>query len=73
MKMVSLSPEEIAKRSAPGGRLPLKGATNAADRSAAKWVNIGDATPAAVAAKAERVETRAKPALVAKRGSPVFK
>jgi hypothetical protein len=71
MKMVSLSPEEIAKRSAPGGRLPLASAKSSPNGG--PWVNIGDATPAAVAAKAERVETRAKPALVAKRGSPVFK
>jgi hypothetical protein len=50
---------------------PLKGAKS--NPSGGDWTNIGDATPAAVAAKAERYVTRAKPALAAKRGSPIFK
>jgi hypothetical protein len=71
MKNIVLSDEEASKRAYPGGRLPLSSAKS--NPSGGQWVNIGDATPAAVAAKAERIETRAKPALVAKRGSPVFK
>ena len=61
-----LSAEEVAKRLAPGGRLPISGAksTVAGD---AKWTPIGDASPAAIAAAQERHNTRAKPDLVAKR------
>ena len=66
MKFDPLSPEEFAKRAAPGGRLPIKGAKNTVADDA-KYTSIGDATPAAIAAAQERHETRAKPDLVAKR------
>jgi hypothetical protein len=63
---IVLSDHEFAKRAAPGGRLPVKGATNNAYGDA-KYTPIGDASPAAVAAAQERHEARAKAALVAKR------
>jgi hypothetical protein len=66
MKIDPLPDEEFAKRAAPGGRLPLKGAKNTVAGDA-KWTPIGDATPAAIAAAQERHVTRAKPDLVAKR------
>ncbi|HZZ22896.1 MAG TPA: hypothetical protein VFE60_10140 [Roseiarcus sp.] len=66
MKLDPLSPEEFAKRAAPGGRLPIKGAKNTVAGDA-RYTPIGDATPAAIAAAQERHETRAKPDLVAKR------
>jgi hypothetical protein len=66
MKLDPLSPEEFAKRAAPGGRLPVKGAKNTVAGDA-KWTPIGDATPAAIAASQERHDARAKPHLVAKR------
>jgi hypothetical protein len=62
----SLHDEEIAKRAAPGGRLPVKGATNTVGGDEA-WTQIGDASPAAVAAAAERHDVRHRPDLVAKR------
>ena len=65
MKFDPLSPEEFAKRAAPSGRLPIAGAKNTV--AGAGWTPIGDATPPAIAAAQERHETRAKPALVAKR------
>ena len=65
MKVDPLSDEEFAKRAAPGGRLPLKGAKNTV--AGGDWTPIGEASPAAIAAAQERHETRAKPALVAKR------
>jgi hypothetical protein len=71
MKIDLLPDEEYAKRAAPGGRLPVKGAKSNA--SGGDWVNIGDASPAAIAAKQERIQARSRPALAAKRGSPVFK
>jgi hypothetical protein len=63
---IQLSQSELEKRAFPGGRLPVKGATNNAYGDA-KYTPIGDASPAAVAAAQERHEARAKPALVAKR------
>jgi hypothetical protein len=66
MKLDPLSPEEFAKRAAPGGRLPIKGAKNTVAGDA-KWTPIGDATRASIGAAQERHETRAKPDLVAKR------
>jgi hypothetical protein len=66
MKLDPLSDEEFAKRAAPGGRLPLKGAKSNQSGDTG-WTQIGDATPAAVAAAQERHETRARPDLVAKR------
>jgi hypothetical protein len=71
MKTYQLSDEEFAKRAAPGGRLPLAGAKS--KPGGGDWTNLSDGGANAVAAKAERVETRTKPALVAKRGAPVFK
>ena len=47
MKLVPLSDEEFAKRAAPGGRLPLKGAKSNPSGDAG-WTQIGDASPAAV-------------------------
>jgi hypothetical protein len=63
-----LPPEEFAKRAAPGGRLPIKGAKNTVAGDAG-WTPIGDGSPAAIAAAQERHETRAKPALVARRAA----
>jgi hypothetical protein len=63
---IVLSDHEFAKRAAPGGRLPVKGAANNA-LGDAKYTPIGDGSPAAVAGEAERHETRAKPELAAKR------
>lgn len=65
---IVLSPEEFAKRAAPGGRMPVKSAT-ATPAGDPGWTPIGDGTPAAIAAAQERHETRAKPALVAKRAA----
>ena len=59
MKVDPLPPEEFAKRAAPGGRLPLKGAKNtvAGDKA---YTPISDASPAAItAAAAERQRARA--------------
>jgi hypothetical protein len=67
VKVDPLSDEEFARRAAPGGRLPIKGAKSNA--SGGEWVNIGDASPAAIAAAQERHETRAKPDLGAKRAA----
>ena len=64
-KRVFLADSELAKRSAPG-RLPVKGAKNAADRSA-PWTPIHSGSPAAVAGQLEHEITRAKPKLVARR------
>jgi hypothetical protein len=66
MKLDPLSPEEFAKRAAPGGRLPIKGA-KANPSGDAGWTPIGDASPAAQAAAAEREQARSRPDLVAKR------
>jgi hypothetical protein len=72
MKIDHVSDEEFAKRSAPGGRLPMtKGARS--DPAGGKATVITDGSPAAVAAKAERHDVRAKPALAAKRGMLSFK
>jgi hypothetical protein len=65
---IVLSDEERAKRMTPGGRLPVATAKNNTYGDAG-WTPLGHPTPAAVAAKAEREDTRAKPALVAKRAS----
>jgi hypothetical protein len=65
-KGFGLHDHEIAKRAAPGGRLPVKGAKSTADRSA-PWTPIGDGSPAAIAAANERHDARAKSDLVAKR------
>jgi hypothetical protein len=62
----SLHDEEIAKRMVPGGRLPVRGAKSVAS-GAPGWQQIGDASPAAVAAAAERHDVRHRPDLVAKR------
>ena len=72
MKLVPLSDEEFGKRAAPGGRLPLKGAKSNPSGDAG-WTQIGDASPAAHAAAAERQQVRARPDLVAKRDAPRFK
>jgi hypothetical protein len=71
MKRVELSPEQVAKTAFPGGRLPLKGAKSSP--SGGDWTNISDGGPNAIAAKAEREQTRSRPDLAAKRGAPVFK
>jgi hypothetical protein len=67
-KRVCLSDSEIAKRSAPGGRLPLKGAKSNpyGDKG---WTSITDGSPAAKAAEAERQVVREKPELVARRAA----
>ena len=67
MSFYPLPPEELAKRAAPGGRLPQGAKAN--PYGDAKWTPIGDASPAAIAAAKERHETRAKPDLAAKRQS----
>ena len=67
-KGVGLHDHEIANRLAPGGRMPIKGAKNTV-AGEPRYTPIGDATPAAIAAAQERHETRAKPALVAKRAA----
>jgi hypothetical protein len=51
-KGLALKDHEIANRAAPGGRLPVKGAKSTADRSA-PWTQIGDGSPAAIAAAQE--------------------
>jgi hypothetical protein len=66
VKVDPLSDEEFAKRAAPGGRLPIKGAKNTVGGDAA-YTPIGDASPAARAAAAERQQARHQPDLVAKR------
>ena len=63
---LGLRDHEIANRAAPGGRLPIKGAKSNPSGDAG-WTPIGDASPAAQAAAAERHQVRAKPDLVAKR------
>jgi hypothetical protein len=65
---IALSSSEVAKRTAPGGRLPVKGAKNApfGDRG---WTPIGDATPAAIAGRAEREHARERPDLVQARAA----
>jgi hypothetical protein len=65
-KRIFLSDQEIAKRAAPGGRLPAAGAQNPVAGDAA-WTPIGDGSPAAIAARAEREHTRERPDLVARR------
>ena len=65
-KGVALHDHEISKRAFPGGRMPVKGAVNNAYGDKA-WNSIGDGSPSAIAAKAEREDTRAKPALAEKR------
>jgi hypothetical protein len=65
---IVLSDEEFAKRSAPGGKLAV--ATAKSNPYAdPKYSQIGEATPNAVAAKAEREHARARPDLVQKRAS----
>jgi hypothetical protein len=66
-KRVFLSDSEIAKRSAPGN-LPVKGAVSNAYGDA-KWTPSGSGSPAAVAGRAEREDTRERPDLVAKRAA----
>jgi hypothetical protein len=66
MKLDPLSPEEFAKRAAPGGHLPIKGA-KANPHGDAAYTQIGDASPAAQAAAAELQQARSRPDLVAKR------
>jgi hypothetical protein len=65
-KRIFLSDEELARRSAPGGRLPLKGAKSNAygDKS---WTPIHAGSPAAVQAAAERKFARERPDLQARR------
>jgi hypothetical protein len=65
-KRIILSDSEFAKRAAPGGRLPLKGAKNNAYGDKA-YTPIGDGSPAATAADAERQVRRERPELVDKR------
>jgi hypothetical protein len=65
-KRTFLSDSELAKRAAPGGRLPVATAKNNAYGDKA-YTPIGHATPAAIAAKAEREHTRERPDLVARR------
>jgi hypothetical protein len=62
---IVLSDSEFAKRAAPGGRMPIRGAKSNA--YGGDWTPIGDASPAAQAAAQERHETREKPDLAAKR------
>jgi hypothetical protein len=67
-KGVALSDHELAKRAAPGGRLPMPPSTTKPDpRGEPRHTPIGDASPAAFAAAQERHETRVKADLVAKR------
>ncbi len=66
MKVDPLPDEEFAKRAAPGGRMPVKGAKAKASGDP-KWTPIGASTPAAIAAAQERQETLHKPDLVARR------
>jgi hypothetical protein len=63
---IVLSDSEVAKRAAPGGRLPVATAKNNAYGDKA-YTPIHDGSPAAVAVKAERREARGKPELVARR------
>jgi hypothetical protein len=63
---LQVSDSELIKRSAPGGRLPVKGAKNNAYGDSA-YTPIHDASAAAIAAKAEREHTRERPDLAAKR------
>ena len=65
-KGVALHDSELIKRAAPGGRLPVKGAVNNAYGDQG-WNSITDGSPNAIAAKAERHDVRAKPALAEKR------
>jgi hypothetical protein len=63
---IVLSDSEVAKRAAPGGRLPVATAKNNAYGDKA-YTPIHDASASAVAAKAERKDARGKPELIAKR------
>jgi hypothetical protein len=63
---IVLSDSEFAKRAAPGGRLPVKGAKNNPYGDSA-YTSLADGTPAAAAARAEREHTRDKPDLAARR------
>ena len=65
---IVLSDSEVAKRAAPGGRLPVATAKNNAYGDSA-CTPIHDASPAAAAAAQERHDARAKPELVAKRAA----
>ena len=65
-KGLALRDHEIAARAAPGGRLPVAPTKSTADRSA-PWTPIGDGSPAAQAAAAERHDVKHKPDLAAKR------
>jgi hypothetical protein len=65
---IQLSDSEFAKRAAPGGRLPVKGAADNTygDKG---WTSIAESSPAAVAGEAERQVRRDRPEIVAKRAS----
>jgi hypothetical protein len=65
-KRIILSDSEFAKRSAPGGRLPLATAKNNALGDPA-WNSIADGGPRAVAAEAERQVRRERPELAQRR------
>jgi hypothetical protein len=65
-RRVFLSDSEVMKRAAPGGRLPVASAKNNAYGDKA-YTPIGNGTPSAVAAEAERHFVRERPDLVARR------
>jgi hypothetical protein len=67
-KRVFLSDSEIARRAAPGGRLPVKGAKSTVTGDP-QWTQIGDASRAAIAAAQERHDTRERPDIVARRAA----
>jgi hypothetical protein len=64
-KRVFLTDHEVAKRAAPGGKLPVATAKSNPYGDSA-YTSLADGTPAAAAARAEREDTRDKPALAAK-------
>jgi len=63
----ALHDSEIAKRAAPGGRVPVGGLKASDHRGGSSWTSVADGSPSAVAGQQERDFRRDRPDLVAKR------